>query len=235
MDINKLYEQNYVPYSKKPSVSLVRSQKGTWFPGVRIENISYPLSISATQNALFLCLSEGQQPLELYSDKRDEKMLSYWQSEFNLSVQSLDKNKLPDHTFADIRHKTDIKTHKILPELLDQAVVNESNFPVSALIQTEQGFFSGVNIECSSWNMGLCAERIAIAKALTYGSKQLKRLHIHTRDGEFSSPCGACRQVIFEHLPNKQIHLHHADHSVSIHFSNDLLPHSFSSSSLSNK
>lgn len=235
MDINKLYEQNYVPYSNKPSVSMVRSQNGTWFPGVRIENISYPLSISAIQSALFLCLSEGQQPLVLYTDNNDEKMLSFWESEFDLSAHSLDPNELSDHTFADVGLETDIDIHKKLTQLLDQAVVEESNFPVSALIQTELGFFSGVNVECSSWNMGLCAERIAIAKALTYGSKQLKRLHIHTRDGEFSSPCGACRQVIFEHLPNKQVHLHHADHSESIHFSNDLLPHSFSSSSLSNK
>jgi homotetrameric cytidine deaminase len=115
---------------------------------------------------------------------------------------------------------------------LDYAKVEESNFPVAALLETEKGFFSGVNIECSSWSMGLCAERIAIAKALSFGCQQLKTLHIHTRDGEFSSPCGACRQVLIEHMPKRQIHLYHADHSKSIHFCNDLLPHSFQSSSL---
>lgn len=235
MDIDTLYELNYVPYSKKPSVALVRSKADTWFPGIRIENISYPLSITAAQNALFFCLSEDQQPVELYVDAIEDNMTSFWQNEFDLAVEPLDKNSPPASTFAQLRLDGEINPEQKLTELLDYAVVGESNFPVSALIETEQGFFSGVNVECSAWNMGLCAERIAIAKALTSGSKKLKRLHIHTRDGEFSSPCGACRQVIIEHLPDHQVHLHHADHSESIHFSKDLLPHSFSSSSLSNK
>jgi homotetrameric cytidine deaminase len=235
MDIKDLYKINYVPYSKKPSAALVRSQTGIWFPGIRIENISYPLSITAVQNALFCCLSEGQQPVELYIEEIDDNMASYWQNEFDLSIYPLEEKSLDDITVAELSLNGEINPEQKLTELLDQAVVEESDFPVSAIIETEQGFFSGVNVECSAWNMGLCAERIAITKALTHGSKNLKRLHIHTKDGEFSSPCGACRQVIIEHLPNRQIHLHHADHSKSIHFSNDLLPHSFSSSSLSNK
>ncbi len=115
------------------------------------------------------------------------------------------------------------------------AVVEESNFPVSALVETEEGYFSGVNIECSSWNLGLCAERVVITKALTYGAKKLENLHIHSRGGEFSSPCGACRQVIMEHMPDKQIYLHHADGTESVHFAVDLLPHSFRSSTLAKK
>lgn len=235
MDIDDLYESNYVPYSKKRSVAIVRSEGGSWFPGVRIENISYPLSINAIQCALFCCLSEGHQPEELFTDDdSDASQIDYWERELDLQVHT-DTNSLPDHTFADIKLDEDIDINKQLTKLLDFAIVEESNFPVAALLETEDGYFSGVNIECTAWNMGLCAERIAIAKALSYGQKKLKRLHVHTREGEFSSPCGACRQVIIEHLPDKQIHLHHADHSESVHFSNDLLPHSFSSSSLSNK
>lgn len=235
MDIIQLYEQNYVPYSGQSSVALVRSKSGMWFPGVRVENIAYPLSIDAVQNALFCCLSEGHQPDELYTEDRNNKLLSFWQKEYTLSVYHPEsRNEFPDSKLADLRIEDDINIEKKLVDLLDQAVVSESNFPVSALVETEQGFFSGVNVECAAWNMGLCAERIAIAKALTYGSRNFKTMHIHTRDGEFSSPCGACRQVIIEHLPDRKVHLHHADHSESIHFSNDLLPHSFRSSSLSN-
>jgi homotetrameric cytidine deaminase len=235
MDINDLYELNYVPYSKEKSVAVVRSADGLWFPGVRIENISYPLSISATQSALFCCLSEGHAPEVLFTDNPDGLLGKFWEQEFDFQIHSLDAQTMSDHTFADIKLDGDIAVTKKLTKLLDTAIVEESNFPVSALVETEDGYFSGVNIECSSWNMGLCAERIAIAKALSYGRKKNKRLHIHTRKGEFSSPCGACRQVIFEHLPDQQVHLHHADHSESIHFSNDLLPHSFRSSSLSNQ
>lgn len=233
MDIDDLYKSNYVPYSKEKSVAVVHSAREHWYPGVRIENISYPLSISAAQNALFCCLSEGHHPLELFTDDPDASQINYWSQEFELQVHSLDA--LPDHNFAGVKLDHEIDVEERLSELLDDAIVEESNFPVAALLETEDGYFSGVNIECSSWNMGLCAERVAIGKALSYGSKKLNSLHIHTRKGEFSSPCGACRQVIIEHLPDRQIHLHHADHSESVHFSNDLLPHSFRSSSLSNQ
>ena len=235
MEINDLYEQNYVPYSKKASVAIVRSKSGSWFPGVRIENISYPLSISATQNALFHCLSEGHQPGELFTDEINASMIPSWEQEFGLKSHSLDSINLQNITFENPVLDSDINKMEQLKQLLDKAVVGESDFPVSAIVETAQGYFTGVNIECSSWNMGLCAERVAIAKALTFGSENLLSLEIHTRKGEFSSPCGACRQVIIEHLPKKQIHLHHADDSESIHFSEDLLPHSFSSTSLSNR
>lgn len=234
MDIKELIEHNYVPYSKDPSAAVVRSQTGQWFLGVRIENISYPLSISATQNALFCCLSEGHQPDKLFTEEIESSMIPSWEKEFNLSAQPLDKDHLKGITFYNPILSPDINKRKSLKQLLDKAIVEESDFPVSALIETDKGYFSGVNIECSSWSLGLCAERIAISKALTYGAHKLKSLAIHTRKGEFSSPCGACRQVIIEHLPKTQIHLHHADQTESIHFSEDLLPHSFQSTSLSN-
>jgi homotetrameric cytidine deaminase len=235
MDINDLYDHNYVPYSEKASAAVVRSKSGQWFPGICVENLCYPLSISATQNALFYCLSEGHQPAELFTDEINASMMPSWEKEFGFKANPLEGNDLQNITFENPVLDADINKMEQLKQLLDMAVVGESDFPVSAIVETEQGYFTGVNIECSSWDMGLCAERVAIAKALTFGSDQLISLEIHTRKGEFSSPCGACRQVIIEHLPKKQIHLHHADDSESIHFSEDLLPHSFSSTSLSNR
>jgi homotetrameric cytidine deaminase len=162
-------------------------------------------------------------------------MIPSWEQEFGFTATPLEEADLQNITFKNPVMDSDINKMKQLKRLLDRAVVGESDFPVSAIVETEQGYFTGVNVECTSWNMGLCAERVAITKALTFGSDKLISLEIHTRKGEFSSPCGACRQVIIEHLPKKQIHLHHADDSESIHYSEDLLPHSFSSSSLSNR
>lgn len=230
--MNNLLKQNYVPYSDKPSVAVVKSKKGKYFPGVRIENVAFPLTISAAQNALFCCLSEGHQSAELSTTDPDDRQLLFWKEELEIEVKELDINNLPNLDFRNIQLKKDIDPAASLTELLEHAIVNESNFPVAALVETKSGYFSGVNIECTSWSMGLCAERVAIAKAMTYSSKELKKLHVHTDKGEFSSPCGACRQVIIEHMPGQQIHLHHADHSESVHFSADLLPHSFHSSSL---
>jgi len=235
MNTQVLYQHNYVPYSGKPSIAIVRSEEGLYFPGCRIENISYPLNINAAQSALFCCLSEGYQPKTLFVSDPDNKLIHFWGVEYDIVIEPLAKVSLPDFNFAQVILDDDISVTQTLDNLLNAAVVEESHFPVSALLETDLGYISGVNIECSVWNMGLCAERVAISKALAYGAKKFKSMYIHTREGEFSSPCGACRQVIIEHMPKRQIHLYHADHSESIHFSNDLLPYSFNSIALSNK
>jgi homotetrameric cytidine deaminase len=233
-NLTDIFSQPYAPYSRQSEGALVRSSEGQYFPGIRIENISYPLSVTAAQNALFCCLSEGNTPTTLWVSHEDDPLLSFWEREFELTIKPLDPESPPDFQCAPVALDEKRSPNQILPDLLTNARVPYSNFPVSALIETEAGYFSGANIECSAWNMGLCAERIAIFKALTYRANHLKALHIHTADGEFSSPCGACRQVIMEHMPNKKVHLHHADYSTSTHFSNDLMPFSFQASSLSN-
>ena len=235
MDFTDLKDHNYVPYSHSRSLAVVRSSDGTFFPGCRIENISYPLTISAIQNALYCCLSEGHSPAELLLEELNDPLIPFWEKEFDIRAGKIDPGEHSEIRFPEVHMDILTNPEDTLVDLLDRAVVDESNFPVSALIETEMGFFSGVNIEVSAWEMGLCAERVAIAKALTYGSTKIETLHLHTREGEFSSPCGACRQVILEHMPNRQVHLHHADHSESVHYSQDLLPHSFRSASLSNR
>ncbi|NGP86730.1 cytidine deaminase [Fodinibius halophilus] len=232
MNISELTEHSYVPYSGTPKFAVAKSKEGRYFPGCRIENISYPLSISAIHNALFCCISEGNTPQEVWAPHTEKSMISFWKEEFGVTVTTQEQSKWSDVSFPNLALQEEIPLDKTLKKLLDKAVVGESDFPVAALLETDIGFFSGVNIECSSWSMGLCAERVAIGKAVTYGAQNFKRLHIHTRDGEFSSPCGSCRQVIVEHMAQKQIHLHHADNTESVHFGHDLLPHSFRSSTL---
>ncbi len=80
--------------------------------------------------------------------------------------------------------------------------------------------------------MGLCAERVALSKALASGNIDFSAISVHTLKGEFSSPCGACRQVLKEHLPLSKAKLFHANDTYSEHFINDFLPYNFSSKSL---
>lgn len=232
LDISK---KSYTPYSGRESVAVVQSRDGSFYAGGRIENIAFPLSISAAQNALFCCLSEGKKPVRLFLTNRNDPLLRFWIREYGLSTQYVNPGKLSGFELTRIRMENITDISHTLWELLSKAQVEQSNFPVSALVKTDQGYFSGVNIECSAWNLGLCAERVAIAKALSYGSKKLIELHIKTRDGDFTSPCGACRQVIVEHMPHQQVHLYHKDNSKSVHFCGDLLPHAFRSSSLTAK
>ena len=74
-----------------------------------------------------------------------------------------------------------------------------SNYPVAAYVDTDLGFISGVNVENGSFGLTSCAERNAIFNAITNGAKTFKTIYIITKNnGDIASPCGACRQVIFE-------------------------------------
>jgi homotetrameric cytidine deaminase len=224
-------EHSYVPYSHAPRTCVIESKSGKFYSGVRIENISYPLTIPAVQAACAICLSEGNIPSKLYLNDHDYEQLDFWQKEFDLEL--IYGAELPTDNAEDL-FKTDpqIDASVKLKGLLQRAVVPNSDFPVSALLFTQNGYFEGVNIEVSDWTRGLCAERVALAKAITAGITEFERLEIHTRKGQVSSPCGACRQVITEFMPINKLILHHADHTTSEHFMNDLLPFNFTSDSL---
>ncbi|MBP8001828.1 MAG: cytidine deaminase [Chloroflexi bacterium] len=72
-----------------------------------------------------------------------------------------------------------------------------SHYPVSAAILAEDGrIFTGVNVENASYGLTVCAERIAIFKAVSEGVRRILAVVVITENG--GSPCGACRQVISE-------------------------------------
>lgn len=235
MEIETLQSRCYVPYSQQNAVAVVQSSENRFFAGIRIENISYPLTITAAQSALFNCLSEGDHPETLFISASDDTQLSFWQKEYDLRTDRLDPEQMSDKALADVVLSPDNGVEPLLTRLLDCAITGQSGFPVSSIVETDAGVFGGVNIECSSWSMGICAERVAVAKALANGAGKLLSIHVHTRDGEFSSPCGACRQVLQEHMPEGRIHLYHADYSHSSYYTRDLLPYSFCSSKLMNR
>ncbi len=72
-----------------------------------------------------------------------------------------------------------------------------SKFRVASCVFTDAGKFWGVNVENSSYGLTMCAERNAIFSAVTAGAKEVYAVFIFT-DGVVASPCGACRQVIYE-------------------------------------
>lgn len=232
MNWKKLEERAYVPYSQKPKACIIRGTSGDFYPGVRMENVSFPITIPAIQAGCCICLADGDTPSELITNgNQDLEQFDYWVKEFDLTVtEELDltdihfKNPSIELSPADIKNK--------LVSLLGTAITTHSDFPVSALLFCEDGIISGSNIEVSEWTKGLCAERLAIVKAVSYGYNHLNSMSLHTLKGEFSSPCGACRQVIHEHMPDNQIDFHHADGTLSTHYTGDLLPFSFSSTSL---
>lgn len=199
-----------------------------FYPGVRIENIAFPLTISAVQGAICSCLGNGDQPEVLFQKKPYSELQDWWTHEFSLQV----KHTLPDSVdlYSPLIEVSDL--HESLNELSTKTMTPNSDFPVAALLQVKEGYVAGVNVEVSAWSLGLCAERVAISRAVSAGYNEFESLHIYAPKGDFSSPCGACRQVLAEWLPDKQIELHHGDGTCSRHYTSHLLPYAFTTESL---
>ena len=72
-----------------------------------------------------------------------------------------------------------------------------SNYPVGAALRTKSGrLYTGVNIENAAYPHTMCAERVAIFKAVSEGETDFEVIAVVTNNG--GSPCGGCRQVLAE-------------------------------------
>ena len=88
---------------------------------------------------------------------------------------------------------------KATKEAMSKAYVPYSNYPVGALIVTNNGnTYSGCNVENASYPLGNCAEASAIASMILGGEKKIKTIYIMTKNDEGGIPCGGCRQRIRE-------------------------------------
>ncbi len=93
------------------------------------------------------------------------------------------------------------KLIKLANEVKDRAYAPYSNFKVGAAIETIEGkVFLGCNVENSTYGATNCAERTAIFTAVAEGYQEIKKVAIMSSSGDFTFPCGVCRQVIFEFM-----------------------------------
>ena len=84
-------------------------------------------------------------------------------------------------------------------EATQQAYAPYSEFHVGAAVLSSKGeIFTGANVESASYGLTLCAERVAIFKAVTSGHKKFTALAIAANDKKIPFPCGACLQVFSE-------------------------------------
>lgn len=225
-----LEQRAYSPYSEmEPEWCVVIGSSGIAYPGVRIENISFPLTITSVHGAICSCLGNGDRPVAYVKSSEYLEMESYWVETYSLDkLDSVPASAdiydpvLPLHTDPDMK----------LEELTHHSITPHSDFPVAALLQTDSGYVPGVNVELDSWTLGLCAERVALFRAVSHGFTEFTNLLISAPKGDFSSPCGACRQVLMEWMPRGSVTLNHGDGSKSSHNTSHLLPHAFSSSKL---
>jgi len=109
----------------------------------------------------------------------------------------------------------------------ENAYVPYSNFKVGAVLETESGkIFTGANVENSSFGLSMCAERVAIFKAVSEGETKFKRMIIIADTKDVVSPCGACRQVMSE-FGNFEVILSNMKGKMKVTNVESLLPMAF--------
>lgn len=111
-----------------------------------------------------------------------------------------------------------------------------SNYPVGAAVLAEDGLvYGGTNIENSAHPSGLCAERVAINKAISEGNRRILAVAVVTRNA--GAPCGACRQVMREFASlDIPVILTTVEDGLEEEFTlGDLLPRSFGPEDLNRK
>ena len=113
----------------------------------------------------------------------------------------------------------------------DLALAPYSKYKVGAAVLTYSGdIISGCNIENSSYSLTICAERVALFKAISEGYTSFKAMSVSTDNA--GMPCGACRQVIWELCGDIPIYICDEEGLVSTNNSKDLIPDPFDKTKL---
>ncbi len=103
-------------------------------------------------------------------------------------------------------------------EVSNNAVAPHSRFHVGAALESEDGtIYTGCNVESDSYGLTICAERVALTKALSEGARSFNRIAIigiqHDQNGnpvvedeqQGLGPCGACRQLLWDHCRDIEV------------------------------
>jgi len=109
-----------------------------------------------------------------------------------------------------------------------------SGYRVGAALLADDGVvFTGANLENASYGLCLCAERVAMARALMEGAKGFRAIVVATGGPAPAAPCGMCRQVLVEHAPGMPVRCVTADADAIIDTdASSLQPHAFDASFL---
>lgn len=117
---------------------------------------------------------------------------------------------------------------KLAIEAREYAYVPYSNFKVGAVVLTKDGkTFSGCNIESASFTPTICAERTALAKAISEGHRDIDTIVVVGSLKKLSFPCGVCRQLIIEFGNDIKIIVAKNINEYKTYTINELLPESF--------
>ena len=108
-----------------------------------------------------------------------------------------------------------------------------SKFKVGAAIENDAGtIFTGCNIENATYGLAMCAERVAIFKAISEGAGKLIRVAVVADTDSLTPPCGACRQLLWEFCSEAEIILANLHGKIERLSAEELYPRPFDASFL---
>jgi cytidine deaminase len=108
-----------------------------------------------------------------------------------------------------------------------------SKFKVGAAIEDVEGrIFTGCNVENATYGLTLCAERVAVFKAISEGARKFRRVAVAADTDVLTPPCGACRQILWEFCGDVEITLVNLHGKTEKFQMKDLFPRPFDASFL---
>ncbi len=103
-----------------------------------------------------------------------------------------------------------------------------SHFQVGAALLTREGrVFTGCNVENATYGLTVCAERVAVFKAVSEGYRDFTRIAVVADTDEATPPCGACRQILWEFGGDLEVILANLTAGKALYRMRDLLPYPF--------
>ena len=103
-----------------------------------------------------------------------------------------------------------------------------SKFPVGAALEDASGHIhTGCNVENATYGLTICAERVAVFKAISEGARQFRRIAVAADTDALTPPCGACRQILWEFCGDVEIQLVNPRGKIETYRLRELLPKPF--------
>ena len=115
----------------------------------------------------------------------------------------------------------------------DHAHAPYSHFLVGAALEAEDGrVFTGCNVENATYGLSVCAERVAVFKAISEGARKFRRIAVSADTDVLTPPCGACRQILWEFCGDIEVSLVNPRGKTETFRMRDLFPRPFDDSFL---
>ena len=115
----------------------------------------------------------------------------------------------------------------------DHAHAPFSNFRVGAALEDENGrIFTGCNVENATYGLTVCAERVAVFKAISEGARKFVAITVSADTDVLTPPCGACRQILWEFCGDIEVTLVNLAGKTETFRLKDIFPRPFDASFL---